>query len=127
MFDQTRSIKLGVENRRWIVTPRSFENQTVTYDLEIEVDPQYRVVIDVVDFNPDTVEERVTVYDSRRSAILDGTSRWTIDEDLVDFPVVSQLTFMTIRWEINGMASGRLALALRSSLWFSCCLSHISC
>ena len=115
LFDQSMKIKLNVENRRWVITPRRFEGEETTYDLEVEVDPQYKVVVDVIDFNPLTQIEQVTVYDSRQSAIRAGTLSWKIDEDLVDFPVVSQLTFMTIRWKISGIASGRLAFVLRSS------------
>jgi hypothetical protein len=115
LFDQSMRIKLNVENRRWVITPRRYEGEQATYDLEVEVDPQYRVVVDLIDFNPLTDIEQVTVFDSRQSAIRDGTLSWKIDEDLVDFPVVSQLTFMTIRWTVNGIASGRLAFVLRSS------------
>jgi len=115
MFNQSMKVKLNVENRKWVVTPRRYEGETTTYDLEVEVDPQYKVVVDIIDYNPLTTIEQVTVFDSRQSAIRDGTLSWKIDEDLVDFPVVSQLTFMTIRWTISGIASGRLTFVLRSS------------
>jgi len=58
---------------------------------------------------------QVTVYDSRPSAIQRSTVQWTIEEDLVDFPVVSQLSVMTIRWKVDGISSGRLTFVLRSS------------
>lgn len=119
VLDHSDTIRLGVENRRWVVTPRRFEGETTTYDLEVQVDSQYRVVVDMIDWNPLTNVEQVTVYDSQRSAIRDGTLRWKIDEDLVDFPVESQLSFMTIRWTITGIASGRLAFVLRSSTSYS--------
>ena len=57
----------------------------------------------------------MTVYDARPSAIQRSTVHWTIDEDLVDFPVVSQLSVMTIRWKVDGISSGRLTFVLRSS------------
>jgi hypothetical protein len=115
MFNRSQSITLKRENRQWVLTPRFFEATSMTFDLEVEVEPLYKVVVDIIDYNPETNVERVTVYDSRVSAIRDNTQRWVVDEDLVDFPVVSQLTFMTIRWQVSGIATGRLAFVLRSS------------
>ena len=63
---------------------------------------------------------QVTVYEARPSAIQRSTRHWTIDEDLVDFPVISQLDVMTIRWKIDGISSGRFTFVVRSSesdLW----------
>ena len=115
VFDRTRSIFLDNENRRWVTTPRRFVNETWTYDLEVRVNKLHRVVVDVVDYNPETSVELVTVYDSRRLAIRPDTVHWTIDEDMVDFPIVSQLTYLTVRWRMSGLSSGRLAFVLRSS------------
>ena len=115
VFDRSMSVHLGNENRRWVTTPRRFVNETWSYDLEVSVNRDYKVVVDVVDYNPETHVELVTVYDSRRSSILPTTLHWTIDEDMVDFPVVSQLTYLTVRWRMSGISSGRLAFVLRSS------------
>jgi len=71
--------------------------------------------MDVVDYNPETSVERVTVYDSQRESVRPDTLHWSIDEDMIDFPVVSQLTYLTVRWRMNGVSSGRLAFVLRSS------------
>jgi len=57
----------------------------------------------------------VTVYEVSPSAIQPSTRHWMIDEDLVDFPVVSQLDVMTIRWKVNGVSSGRFTFVVRSS------------
>jgi len=115
IFDRSMSVHLGDENRRWVITPRRFVNETWTYDLEVSVNRQYKVVVDVIDYNPETNVELVTVYDSRRRSIRPDTLHWTIDEDMIDFPVVSQLTYLTIRWRMSGISSGRLAFVLRSS------------
>ena len=115
VFDRSMTIHLGDENRRWVVTPRRFVNETWTYDLEVSVNALYKVVVDVIDYNPETGVELVTVYDSRRRSIRPNTLHWTIDDDMVDFPVVSQLTHLTIRWRMSGVSSGRLAFVLRSS------------
>lgn len=58
---------------------------------------------------------QVTVYEARPFSIVRSTKHWTIDEDLVDFPVVSQLNVMTIRWKVDGISSGRLTFVVRSS------------
>ena len=114
-FDRSMSIHLGDENRRWVTTPRRFVNETWTYDLEVSANRHYKVVVDVVDYNPETNVEEVKVYDSRLRLIGPNTQHWTIDEDMVDFPVVSQFTHLTIRWKMSGISSGRLAFVLRSS------------
>ena len=115
VFDRSMTINLNDENRRWVVTPRRFVNETWTYDLEVRANRLHKVVVDVIDYNPETNVELVTVYDSRRQSIRPDTLHWTIDEDMVDFPVVSQLTYLTIRWQMSGISSGRLAFVLRSS------------
>lgn len=71
--------------------------------------------MDVIDYNPDMTQEKVTVFDSRQMAIRDGTRNWMIDEDLVDFPVVSQLQHITVRWKVSGISSGRFTYVVRSS------------
>ena len=69
---------------------------------------------------------QVTVYDAQPSSIQRSTVHWTIDEDLVDFPVVSQLNFMTIRWKVDGISSGRLTFVLHSSLSLSYTYTAVS-
>ena len=81
----------------------------------MSVNRQYRVVVDVIDYNPETNVELVTVYDTRRQSIRPDTLHWTIDDDMIDFPVVSQLNYLTVRWKMSGISSGRLAFVLRSS------------
>ncbi|ESN96924.1 hypothetical protein HELRODRAFT_193396, partial [Helobdella robusta] len=71
-------------------------------------------MVDLVDYNPDTSEEQVWVYDGRASSINDYTKKWVVDDDIIDFPVVSQMFFMTVRWSLTGVASGRLAFVVRS-------------
>ena len=125
VFDRSRSVHLENEDRRWVTTPRRFVNETWTYDLEVSVNRLYRVVVDVVDYNPETHVELVMVYDSRRASIRPDTLHWTVDEDMIDFPVVSQLTYLTVRWKMSGISSGRLAFVLRSSEFRLC--TYVSC
>ena len=56
------------------------------------------------------------MYDAKSSEIKLSTIHWTIEEDLVDFPVVSQLNYMTICWKVDGISSGRLTFVVRSSM-----------
>ena len=72
-------------------------------------------MVDVLDYNPDVTQEKVTVYDGRKSAIRPGTINWAIEEDLVDYPVVSSGNAATLRWKVTGPASGRAAFVVRAS------------
>ena len=86
-----------------------------TYDVEIRVNSQHRVVVDILDWNPDISQEKAMVFDSSKENIIDGTSHWEIEEDLVEFPVVSAGRRVTIRWEVRGPTSGRTTFLIRSS------------
>lgn len=81
-------------------------------------------MVDLIDYNPDVTQEKVTVFDSRLSAIREGTKNWMIDEDLVDFPIVSQLTHVTVRWKVSGVSSGRFTFVVRSSESYFVHCSH---
>lgn len=119
MFDHNDTVLLGNENFRWVITPQGYDPEVTTYELEVQVNSLYKVVVDIVDYNPQTDVEKVTVFDSRRSNIKPTTVSWTLEDDLPDFPVVSQLTYMTIRWTVAGVSTGRLAFVIRSSKSFS--------
>ena len=71
--------------------------------------------MDVIDYNPDVTQEKVTVFDGRKSAIRPGTIHWAIEEDLVDYPVVSSGNVATLRWDVSGPASGRATFVVRAS------------
>ena len=88
-----------------------------TYWVELETALYSRITVQVLDYNPLTSIEKVTVYDSRRSEI-DVAKQWMIEEDLVDFPVVSSRNFLTIKYHVNGVRSGRLALAVMAGECF---------
>jgi len=115
LFDHNATIFLGNENFRWVLTPQKYDPEVSTYELEVQVNSLYKVVVDIVDYNPQTDVEKVTVFDSQRSMIRSTTVNWKVEEDLPDFPVVSQLTYMTIRWTVAGVSTGRLAFVIRSS------------
>ena len=53
VFDRTMTFFLDHENRRWVVTPRRFVNETFTYDLEVRVNVNHKVC---------NLEDRVYIY-----------------------------------------------------------------
>ena len=64
----------------------------------------------ILDYLPIENVEKVTVFDSRKDLIsYPGTKRWEIEKDLVDFPILSGGSALTIKLEVNGQRSGRLA------------------
>ena len=100
----------------FVVTRETIESTRRTYSLEVTVDSSHRVVIDVLDYNPDTSHENVTVFDGRRSAIDRAKTRqWSIESDLADFPVEASGMALTIEWTVEGSVSGRFTFVLRSS------------
>ena len=74
--------------------------------------------MDVLDYNPETDIEKVTVYDNRKEDVQPFTHQWKIEEDLVDFPIESRLNDLYLTWKVNGAPSGRLTFILRSSMLF---------
>ena len=64
----------------------------------------------VLDYLPVESVEKVSIYDSSYSAIGPNTkSKWEIEKDLIDFPVVTNGNFVTIKLSLRGQMSGRLA------------------
>lgn len=47
------------------VTKSSLNNQSQMYELEVYVSALHRVVMDLLDYDPDTDKENITVYDSK--------------------------------------------------------------
>ncbi len=99
----------------FLTTRENAEIEDNTYDVEITVNSGFKVVVDVIDYNPDVTQEKVTVYDGRKAAIRPGTINWAIEDDLVDYPVVSSGNAATLRWRVTGPASGRATFVVRSS------------
>lgn len=76
-----------------------------------------------MDYLPVESVEKVIVYDSGVLNIGSANiKRWEIEKDLVDFPVLSSSSIITIQLKVNGQLSGRLALAVFSGEF---CLSTI--
>lgn len=105
-----------MQGYRFIITPQSTKAVQKTYQVSITVSTNYRVVVDLLDYNPDTGEEVFMVYDGRKGNLQPDTFRWKVEDDLVEFPVQSTSTAVTLSWQVKGStSSGRLALVVRSS------------
>ena len=52
---------LTIPNQGWmfLTTRQDTTPEIRVYDLEVRVNAQYRVVVDVLDYNPDTSQEKV--------------------------------------------------------------------
>lgn len=72
-------------------------------------------MLDLLDYNPVSSQEEVRVYEGRKTSIRDTTSFWSLTNDTIDFPIISQLNFITVRWFVANSSSGRLTLFVRSS------------
>lgn len=85
------------------------------------ISPQWWFYLQVLDYLPIESAEKVIVYDSGQSAISSpNTRRWEIEKDLVDFPIQSAGSILTIQLKLNGQLSGRLAFAVIYSEFFQC-------
>ena len=61
---------------KFLVTGSRNLEEVTTYSVEFNVNTNHHLVVDVIDYNPDTSLENVTVYDSRRSSITESTRRF---------------------------------------------------
>ena len=123
VFDSSlTTIQLANQAYVFVVTKENFESDPQTYYLEVSVETSHRVVLDVLDYNPDMSQENMTVYDGRRISIHPTrTRKWKIEDDMADFPVESSGKALTIQWTVSGTVSGRFTFVLRSST-FLCLL-----
>lgn len=111
---ETPLYNLGDNSMVFITTSSGSGIERKTYDMEISVTWQYRITLQILDYNPLTTIESVIIYDSGKSGIRSRTNNWQIEKDLVDFPIVSTSTQLTIRLTVNGVRSDRLTFAAHS-------------
>ena len=108
-------IVLKTTELKFYTSTQDSKDQVWSKEIAIRVPVNEKVVIDVLDYNPDTTQENVTIVDSEPGAITEQTYRWGIEDDLVDFPVVSSSNVVTLRWRVTGKISGRLTFSMRAS------------
>ncbi|XP_052783699.1 protein bark beetle-like isoform X2 [Mya arenaria] len=108
------NIQLSNQEMKFLITTQTTEDKT--YTIQISTADQYsQVVVQVLDYNPQTDKEKVVFYQSDRNNWASATKSWSIEEDLVDFPLLSKSQYLTIRYTVRGTRSGRLALAIISN------------
>ena len=118
----TQYYNLGDNSMAFIVTKPGLQTVDFTYMMQIYVSDRYRTTLQLLDYNPLTAVETVTIYDSNKDGITTNTKRWEIEKDLVDFPLISTSNYLTIAVKVRGVMSGRLAFAAHSGkdclVWF---------
>lgn len=113
----TKNHQLGDNSMVFIISQPGIRSENHTYTMQLSVtSSNYRITLQILDYNPLTSVEKVTIYNSDRNSISPTTVKWQIEEDLVDFPVTSQgENYLTIQLVVRGVISGRLAFAAHAS------------
>ena len=114
---ETRTIDLFEAEMKFITTTPSEVAEDKTYVLQIHSLSNNRITIQMLDYSPLTEIEKVVFYGSAESN-WQTAKYWAVEEDLIDFPIVSPASYMTIRYTVRGLRSGRLAFAVIASKFF---------
>lgn len=116
---QLTSQSLDPNTMIFLISDPGLEHETKTYQFEVYVSnpSTSRITLQIMDYNPLTSIEKVVVYDARLNDITGNTKVWKIEEDLVDFPIVSTTAGLTISIQVTGVLSGRLTFAAISRKW----------
>ena len=51
------------------------DDTEVTYNVQFQVNSNHHLVVDVIDYNPDIMQENFTLYDTSRDRITPSTRR----------------------------------------------------
>ncbi|CAG5132059.1 unnamed protein product, partial [Candidula unifasciata] len=107
-------ITLQPDQLMFLICPAGQSKVVKDYFVEIQSSSVvYKVVVQILDYLPIESAEKVIIYDSDLSHInASNTKRWQIEKDLVDFPILSSFSVVTIHLKVNGQLSGRLAFAV---------------
>ncbi|KAK6181325.1 hypothetical protein SNE40_009204 [Patella caerulea] len=112
---QTPFYRLGDRSMVYLLCDTGINRQDQEYYTEIETEgSSLRITLQVLDYSPQTDIEEVIVYDSKKADITATTKKWVIEDDLIDFPVVSSSNYLTIKLHVKGIRSGRLAFVVIS-------------
>lgn len=112
---QEPQVTLNSREMKFLTSPPSETEEEKTYWVEIHSPAStFRITVQVLDYNPLTNIEKVTFYDGSQSN-WNIVKSWSIEEDLVDFPIVSSGQYLTLKYVVRGLRSGRLAFAIISS------------
>ncbi|GAB1605409.1 protein bark beetle-like [Argonauta hians] len=96
----SQTFTLTQETNMFITEAKKFTmNDQFVYEF-IAADYQKRPTIQILNYNPLTSVENVTVFD--------GNKNYYIEKDLIDFPVVSATNQIKVQISVTGIMSGRL-------------------
>jgi hypothetical protein len=112
--EKDNSLFVPNEGYKFLITDERLEESQV-YEVEFWANSAYKLVVAVLDWNPDVDQEMITIFDGARNSINENTHRWRIEKDLVDFPIQSAGGKLTFRFQVHTLSSGRLTFVLRSS------------
>ncbi|XP_064633824.1 protein bark beetle-like isoform X2 [Lineus longissimus] len=83
------------------------------YDIQVTTGGGFQVSVQILDYNPVETEEHVIFFEGTVGKTNGSLRNWTIHQDLVDFPMPIS-NRLIIRFEIEGLRSGRFAAILKS-------------
>lgn len=117
LMNETSEMRLDAGNMNFLLCPAGQAEEHRDYYTEITTNSNsHRIVVQMLDYFPVTEIEEVTIFDFARQNIGSTSKGWQIPRDLVDFPIVSSSTVLTIRLRVRGLRSGRLAFAVLSQI-----------
>lgn len=113
-LEDNTQLNLYQDEMKFITTRASEVVEDKTYTLEVFSVSNIRITVQMLDYNPLTDIEKVVFYGSAASS-WQSAKYWSVEEDLVDFPIVSPGAYLTIKFTVRGLRSGRLAFAVIAS------------
>lgn len=113
-LENTRNIDLSEDEMKFVTTRASDVVEDTTYVLQVRSVSNIRITVQMLDYSPRTDIEKVVFYGSDANN-WQTAKYWSVEEDLVDFPIVSPGAYLTIRFTVRGLRSGRLAFAVIAS------------
>lgn len=119
------TLSVGRDSMVFLVTnPTEVPLRNGFHELELDAGAGSRLTLQILDYNPLTQGENVTIFDSQKNSITSQTPKWIIEKDLVDFPLSSSTRYLTIRIQASGIISGRLTFVAHSRKLLQCILNR---
>ncbi|XP_029656084.1 protein bark beetle-like isoform X1 [Octopus sinensis] len=104
VLKESQSFPLTQETTLFITEPGKFRiDKEFTYVIK-STDYKLRPTIQILNYNPVTSVEKVTVINNNK--------KYYIEEDLIDFPLMSSGNLLTVVLRVSGTMSGRLTFAI---------------
>lgn len=104
VLKESQSFTLTQETTLFITELKKFRmNKEFSYEIR-SADYKLRPTIQILNYNPMTSVEKVTVINNNK--------KYRIEEDLIDFPLMSSGNRLTVVLNVTGTMSGRLTFAV---------------